>query len=103
VQTVEMPAHIPNETGPTPSLTTPEAELRVADEWVSVAADAGLKSGVSAGQASRTAPGDDLVLNIGWDRFEKLMLAVCKSHLGLYGIKFRRYGTQGQMNMAWDC
>jgi hypothetical protein len=30
------------------------------------------------------------------------MLAVCKSHLGLYGIRFRRYGTQGQVQHGID-
>jgi hypothetical protein len=93
---------VPDETVPTPSTTTPAATSRVTNEWVSAVADPALRGRVSAGQPSRTALGDDLDLNIGWDRFEKLMLAVCKSHLGLYGVRFRRYGTQGQVQHGID-
>lgn len=97
-----MPAHNSDETVSTTSTTTPAATSLVLDEWVSATADTTLRSPVVAGQPSRTALGEDLDVNIGWDRFEKLMLAVCKSHLGLYGIRFRRYGTQGQVQHGID-
>ena len=44
----------------------------------------------------------DLDLRLGWDRFEKLILAVVRRALGLRGIKFRRYGVQGQAQHGID-
>ncbi len=44
----------------------------------------------------------DLDLQLGWDRFEKLILAVARRALGLRGIKFRRYGVQGQAQHGID-
>ncbi|WP_326920442.1 hypothetical protein [Actinophytocola sp.] len=46
--------------------------------------------------------GEDLDLSIGWDRFEKLMLAVSRRVLGLRGIKVRRYGVRGQAQHGID-
>ncbi|MFB6576091.1 restriction endonuclease [Streptomyces sp. NPDC056402] len=47
-------------------------------------------------------PGEDLDLAIGWDRFEKLILAVASRVLAFRGIKFRRYGVQGQSQHGID-
>ncbi|MEU7226764.1 hypothetical protein [Streptomyces chrestomyceticus] len=41
-------------------------------------------------------------LRIGWDRFEKLCLAVSRDALGLRGVKFRRYGVPGQAQHGID-
>ncbi|WP_392872696.1 hypothetical protein [Streptomyces sp. LN499] len=46
--------------------------------------------------------GEDLDLRIGWDRFERLVLDVSSHMLGLRGIKFRRYGVQGQAQHGID-
>ncbi|MET9433922.1 restriction endonuclease [Streptomyces sp. NPDC006551] len=39
---------------------------------------------------------------IGWDRFEKLMLAVAGRVLAIRGVRFRRYGVQGQAQHGID-
>ncbi|WP_406447580.1 hypothetical protein OHB14_50170 [Streptomyces sp. NBC_01613] len=41
-------------------------------------------------------------LHLGWDRFEKLMLALSRRVLGLRDIRFRRYGVQGQTQHGID-
>ena len=46
--------------------------------------------------------GEVLVLAIGWDRFEKLVLAIAEHVLGLRGVKFRRYGVEGQTQHGID-
>lgn len=46
--------------------------------------------------------GEDLDLRMGWDRFEKLVLAVCKRVLGARDVKFRRYGKPGQAQRGID-
>jgi hypothetical protein len=47
-------------------------------------------------------PGGNLSLNIGWDRFEHLMVFVAEAALGLLGVKFRSYGTPGQAQQGID-
>lgn len=49
-----------------------------------------------------TLPGEDLRLDIGWDRFEKLMLAVARARLGVHQVRFRRYGIVGQKQHGID-
>lgn len=71
-------------------------------EWVPVEAEPDLLSVTGSGRPGRAATGDDLDLHIGWDRFEKLMLAVAKGPLGFYGVRFRRYGTPGQEQHGID-
>ncbi len=46
--------------------------------------------------------GEDLDLSMGWDRFERLVLALFKRTLGARDVKFRRYGTQGQAQHGID-
>ncbi|WP_405657243.1 hypothetical protein [Streptomyces sp. RK9] len=41
-------------------------------------------------------------MHLGWDRFEKLMLALSRRVLGLRDIRFRRYGVQGQAQHGID-
>lgn len=75
-----------------------------ADEpaWVSVALDAALALPLEPVGPGMRPAGDDLDLRIGWDRFEKLVLAVSERALGLRGIKVRRYGVQGQAQHGID-
>lgn len=49
-----------------------------------------------------SAAGGDLSLDIGWERFEKLLVDICSSPLALEGIQFRRYGTPGQAQHGID-
>lgn len=46
--------------------------------------------------------GGDLRLDIGWERFEKLLVQVCSSPLALEGIRYRQYGTPGQAQHGID-
>lgn len=77
-------------------------EVLAAEPWSTYAVDPNLRNPPSPGSPGRVPPGSDLALNIGWDRFEKLMLAVSRRMLGLRGIKFRRYGVQGQEQFGID-
>ncbi|MGW8597602.1 hypothetical protein ACWGLB_01560 [Streptomyces sp. NPDC055893] len=80
----------------------PPADDTAADRWLPVAADPDLGYPPSAGTPGNRPPGEDLDLAIGWDRFEKLMLAVSSHVLAFRGIKFRRYGVQGQVQHGID-
>ncbi|MFI6062429.1 hypothetical protein [Streptomyces sp. NPDC051286] len=84
--------------------TTPESAVdgTAADRWLPVSVDPDLSHPPSAGASGNRPPGDDLDLAIGWDRFEKLMLAVSGRVLAIRGIKFRRYGVQGQVQHGID-
>lgn len=72
------------------------------DAWMPCDADEDLRTPVSPGSPGRTPHGEDLDLHIGWDRFEKLVLALARRTLGLRGMKFRRYGVQGQKQHGID-
>jgi hypothetical protein len=66
------------------------------------ARDANLRTSPSPGSPARVPHGEDLDLHIGWDRFEKLLLALSRNILGLRDIRFRRYGVQGQKQHGID-
>ena len=70
--------------------------------WAPVATDPALSSPVGSGGPSATPAGEDLSLSMGWDRFEKLVLALFRRELGARDIKFRRYGTPGQEQHGSD-
>ena len=70
--------------------------------WVSCLLDPNLQTPPEPGTPGNAPPGADLALNIGWDRFEKLVLAVAQRVLGLRGLKFRRYGVEGQAQHGID-
>ncbi|HUZ56383.1 MAG TPA: hypothetical protein VMU94_28150 [Streptosporangiaceae bacterium] len=70
--------------------------------WVSCLLDPNLQTPPEPGTPGNVPPGEDLALNIGWDRFEKLVLAVVQRVLGLRGVKFRRYGVEGQAQHGID-
>jgi len=78
------------------------AEPASALAWSAVGADPGLVSPVEPGGPSMSPAGEDLHLSMGWDRFEKLVLALFKRVLGARDVKFRRYGTQGQAQHGID-
>jgi len=99
------------ETDPTePVASTPTSSLAGTDPpeatsdaaWEDYLRDPILKSPPEPGAPGRVPPGEDLNLHIGWDRFEKLMLAVCRNVLGLHQVRFRRYGVQGQAQHGID-
>ncbi|MET7608850.1 hypothetical protein ABZS96_42145 [Streptomyces avermitilis] len=73
-----------------------------ADVWAPCAGDPNLRTPPPAGSPGRTPAGEDLDLHLGWDRFEKLMLALARRVLGLRDIRFRRYGVQGQTQHGID-
>jgi hypothetical protein len=73
-----------------------------ADVWASCAGDPNLRTPPPAGSPGRTPAEADLDLHLGWDRFEKLMLALARRVLGLRDIRFRRYGVQGQEQHGID-
>ncbi len=70
--------------------------------WQDYLQDPALKASPAPGTPGNAPPGEDLNLHIGWDRFEKLMLAICRSGLGLHRVRFRRYGVQGQPQHGID-
>ncbi|MEW1828280.1 hypothetical protein [Streptomyces sp. NPDC088196] len=72
------------------------------DPWESWNTDPNLSASPEPGTAGNVPPGGDLDLHIGWDRFERLVLALSRGVLGLRGVKFRRYGTQGQAQYGID-
>ncbi|WP_432570883.1 hypothetical protein [Kineococcus sp. SYSU DK005] len=82
----------------TPSQPLPAAR----DAWAPVERDASLSAAVRPSGPARQPAGEDLDLRMGWDRFEKLLLAICRDVLGVRGVRFRRYGTQGQAQHGID-
>ena len=72
------------------------------DPWASCQADPNLRTPPDPGKPGNVSAGEDLVLAIGWDRFEKLVLAIAEHVLGLRGVKFRRYGVEGQTQHGID-
>ena len=75
-----------------------------ADElaWDFVSADALLSRPPVPGSPGNVSAGQDLRLDMGWDRFEQLMTSVAQDILGLNQVQFRRYGTSGQAQHGID-
>jgi hypothetical protein len=46
--------------------------------------------------------GGDLSLRVGWDAFERLIVAIAPDFFALRGVAFRRYGRQGQQQHGID-
>lgn len=90
----------------TPTSAAPQktsASTRVAaSPWTDVFGDPKLSGPPSPGEPGNVPSGGNLELNIGWDRFEHLMVFVAEASLGLAGVKFRRYGTPGQAQHGID-
>ncbi|MFE4397702.1 MULTISPECIES: hypothetical protein [Streptomycetaceae] len=74
----------------------------VVDQWSRISADPNLRMPPAPGTPGNVPPGEDLSLRIGWDRFEKLLLAVVQGARGLRETRFRRYGVQGQAQHGID-
>jgi len=70
--------------------------------WIPVGTDPALTSPMEPGTPSATPVGEDLSLSMGWDRFERLVLALMRRALGARDLKFRRYGTPGQSQHGID-
>jgi hypothetical protein len=90
------PPPTPSSVGADDPGATPDAA------WEDYLRDPVLKDSTEPGSPGNVPPGEDLDLHIGWDRFEKLMLAVCRNSLGLHQVRFRRYGVQGQQQHGID-
>ncbi len=97
----DQKTNLPGQPDP-PELARAQPESADEPVWVTVAEDAGLASPVEPGTPAMRPAGEDLDLSIGWDPFEKLVLAVSRSVLGLRGVKVRRYGVQGQAQHGID-
>lgn len=82
--------------------TEADAGQPVDPTWIPSSADAGLAGPIAPGSPGRTHTGGNLDLHMGWDRFEKLILALSRSMLGLRGIDMRRYGVPGQAQHGID-
>ena len=70
--------------------------------WDLVSADAFLSRPPVPGSPGNVSAGQDLRLDIGWDRFEQLMTSVAQDIFGLNQVQFRRYGTSGQAQHGID-
>ncbi|MFD0304047.1 hypothetical protein [Streptomyces sp. NPDC127119] len=90
--------HVPHVPDSPPAAAADAVEER----WESCAADPALSTPPSMGRPGNAPPGEDLDLHIGWDRFEKLLVAVCRGVRGLRETKFRRYGVEGQAQHGID-
>lgn len=81
--------------------TSPRRSTKVAP-WSDVFGDERFSGPPSPGSPGHVPPGANLSLNIGWDRFEHLLVFVAQAILGLGPVKFRRYGTAGQAQQGID-
>jgi hypothetical protein len=70
--------------------------------WQSIFADDVLSRPPAAGSAGNVPSGENLRLDIGWERFEQLLVFVAQGILGLNQVKFRRYGVGGQKQHGID-
>jgi hypothetical protein len=70
--------------------------------WRSISADPVLSRPPTPGSSGNVPVGDDLRLDIGWDRFEQLLVFVAQGVLGLNQVRFRRYGVSGQAQYGID-
>ena len=70
--------------------------------WRPISSDPVLSRLPTPGSSGNVPPGDDLRLDIGWDRFEQLLVFVAQGVLGLNQVRFRRYGVSGQAQHGID-
>lgn len=70
--------------------------------WRLIFEDPLLSRPPSPGSPGNVPAGDDLRLDIGWDRFEQLLVFVAQGVLGLNQVRFRRYGVSGQAQHGID-
>lgn len=79
----------------------PEAQ-EPSEKWQRLSSDSGFRAPPVPVGPGNVPTGGDLSLDIGWERFEKLLVDICSSPLALEGIQFRRYGTPGQAQHGID-
>jgi DNA-binding transcriptional LysR family regulator len=70
--------------------------------WHSIFTDPVLVRPPTPGSQGNVPAGDDLRLDIGWARFEQLLVSVAQHVLGLNQVRFRRYGVSGQRQHGID-
>jgi len=70
--------------------------------WRSISSDPVLSRPPTPGSSGNVPLGDNLRLDIGWKRFEQLLVYVARGFLGLNQVRFRRYGVQGQAQHGID-
>lgn len=70
--------------------------------WSPIHADPVLSRPPAPGSTGNVPVGEDLRLDIGWDRFEQLLVFIAQGVLGLNQIRFRRYGVCGQTQHGID-
>jgi len=70
--------------------------------WRSISSDPGLSRPPTPGSPGSVPAGENLRLDIGWDRFEQLLVFVAQGVLGLNKVRFRRYGVGGQSQNGID-
>lgn len=70
--------------------------------WELVSADLVLGATPVPIGSGNTARGGDLRLDIGWDRFEQLILKIVQGARGIHGVRYRRYGLAGQAQHGID-
>ncbi|MFI5541920.1 hypothetical protein ACIA5H_36700 [Nocardia sp. NPDC051900] len=70
--------------------------------WQRISADSILARPPSTGVSGDVGAGRELRLDIGWDRFEQLLVSVAQGIIGLDQMRFRRYGVGGQKQHGID-
>jgi hypothetical protein len=70
--------------------------------WEAISTDPLLGRPPTPGSPGNVPVGDDLRLDIGWERFEQLLVFVAQAVLGLNQVRFRRYGLGGQAQHGID-
>lgn len=72
------------------------------EKWQRLVSSSPLKAPPVPVGPGNVPTGGDLRLDIGWERFEKLLVGICSSPLALEGIRYRLYGTPGQAQHGID-
>jgi hypothetical protein len=72
------------------------------EKWQRLSSDTGFGTPPVPVGPGNVPTGGDLSLEIGWERFEKLLVNICSSPLALEGMQYRRYGTPGQAQHGID-
>jgi hypothetical protein len=69
--------------------------------WQSIFSGSALSRAPAPGLSGNVPAGDDLRLDIGWDRFEQLLVFVAQGVLGLNGVRSGGVGGQAQYGIDW--
>lgn len=96
------PDGLPTDAPPDDNTASAVSQPNDLEPWKSIFDDPLLSRPPSAGTPGNVPPGDNLRLDIGWNRFEQLLVFVAQGVLGLHQIRFRRYGVGGQPQHGID-